>query len=81
MFPPAGEREDFIDDDDVPDRRLNLGLSELLSATNHRQNAYHPAIHSVQNSVHGGIRSGMELGLSLGVDVGSFSYQNRTGTT
>ena len=23
----------------------------------------------------------MELGLSLGVDVGSFSYQNRTGTT
>lgn len=81
LFPPTGEREDFNDDDDVPERRINLGLSELLSATNHRPSAYNPAIHSVQNSVHGGIRSGMELGLSLGVDVGSFSYQNRTGTT
>ena len=33
LFPPAGEREDF---DDVADARINLGLSELLSATNPR---------------------------------------------
>ena len=45
-------------------------------------NLYHHATHSATNSISGagnGLGS-LELGLSLGVNVGTFSYQNRTGT-
>ena len=63
----------------------SIGLSGLFSPSERQAaaaNLYHHATHSATNSISGagnGLGS-LELGLSLGVNVGTFSYQNRTGT-
>ena len=64
-------------------QRVNIGLSGLFSATDREaaNNLYHHTTHSASNSLQGAIGGGLRgMEMSLGVDVGTFSYQNRTGT-
>ena len=90
LLPDEMDREDFDDAEElaaeeaalIRNQRVNIGLSGLFSGTEREaaQNLYHHTTHSASNSLQGAIGGLRGMELSLGVDVGTFSYQNRTGT-
>ena len=90
LLPDEMDREDFDDAEEltaeeaalIRNQRVNIGLSGLFSGTEREaaQNLYHHTTHSASNSLGGAIEGLRGMELSLGVDVGTFSYQNRTGT-